>query len=112
MSLPSLRERVAEALYDEPPKSGSGNRRPWTSLDQSSKAPWLADADRVIPIMARAAARIAEQRDPINPKAFLVDRERIGSVIEGMTMGAPDDWECPVGLPECRANCGAYGCGN
>ena len=24
----------------------------------------------------------------------------------------PTDWECPLGLPGCRANCGSYGCGN
>lgn len=50
MSAPSLRERVAEALYNEPTKSPM-NRVPWERLDADRQAAWLDDADRVIPLV-------------------------------------------------------------
>lgn len=82
--LKSLRERVAEAIRAD----GSDLcDQPWDQLADERKIGWLGDADRAIPVVLHAAARVADQRDPDNPYKFLFKRERIGDVIKGLFMG-------------------------
>lgn len=114
----SLRQRVAKALYEEPPLHSNHapvSRIPWNDLDGERKAAWLADADRVIPMVIEACARIADQKDPEKPANYLFPRERIGSAMKGLFVGHPDEdgvWECPIAHPNCFENCGSYACGN
>jgi hypothetical protein len=82
--LKSLRERVAEAIR------GDGDT-PWGQLSDDRKAGWLGDADRAIPIVLAAAARVATQTDPEKPSTYLFKRERIGDAIEGLFLGYQDD---------------------
>ena len=107
----TIRERVAQVLYEEPCRDAT-SRTPWAELSASRRSPWLADADRVIPVVAAAAARVAAQKDPANPAGFLFRREQIANGIEGLLVGAPEEWECPIDEDGCVENCGSYGCGN
>jgi hypothetical protein len=104
----SLRRRVAAVLYSE------GGKRPaeaFHELPQDRQAPWLEDADRVIPVVIEACAGVADARDPEKPGNYLIRREYIGSHMKGLFVGHPD-WECPIGRDDCFKNCGSYGCGN
>ena len=106
----SLRQRVARSLYGD----GARIARPqWDDLPAERKRGWLSDADRVIPIVVKACALVAEQKDPDKPSNYLFPRERIGSVMEGLFVGMPsEEWECPIGVGDCTENCGRYGCKN
>lgn len=111
----SLRQRVAQLLYRGPGMEASVAKTPWDDLGKDRQAPWLADADMVIPVIIEACARIADQRDPEKPGNYLIRREHIGSVMKGLFVGHPEDedaWECPISHPGCSQNCGNYGCGN
>jgi len=103
----SLRRRVAAALFNE----GGKNTEDFHSLPKGRQAPWLADADRVIPIVIEACAGVADARDPEKPGNYLIRRELIGSHMKGLFVGHPD-WECPLDRDDCFQNCGSYGCGN
>ena len=103
----SLRRRVAAVLFSE----GGKNTADFHALSKDRQAPWLADADRVIPIVIEACARVADVRDPQQPENYLIRRELIGSYMKGLFVGHPD-WECPIGRDDCFENCGSYGCGN
>lgn len=55
----ALREKVARALYEEPGRA----RRNWDDYPLHHREHWLADADRIIPIIAADyAAVVAEKR--------------------------------------------------
>ena len=85
--LGSIRERVAKALY-----SNTGAQiTPWVDISPDRRAGWLSDADVVIPIVAEACARVPDQRDPEKPDSYLFTRERIGTAIRNLFVGAPDD---------------------
>ncbi len=82
--LRSLRDRVAEAIR------GDGSDlcdQPWDTLSDEKRSGWLGDADRAIPVVAEAAARIVEQRDPEKPANYLIRRERLADAITGMMLG-------------------------
>mgnify|MGYP001080586707 CR=1 FL=1 len=81
--LGSLRERVARALYENTRAPTS----PWDEMPPERKRGWLSDADVVIPIVAEAAARVPDQRDPEKPTNYLFRRERIGDAIRGLLIG-------------------------
>ena len=103
----SLRRRVAAVLFSE----GGKNTGDFHALSKDRQAPWLADADRVIPVVIEACAGLADARDPEKPTNYLIRRELIGSHMKGLFVGHPD-WECPMGYDHCWQNCGDYGCGN
>jgi hypothetical protein len=108
----SLRRRVAALLYRGPSMEANPTV-PWDTLSKERQAPWLADADMVIPVIIEACARVADQRDPEKPANYLIRRKNIGSVMKGLFVGHPDEeWECPIENPDCLENCGAYGCRN
>ena len=62
----SLRRRVAAVLFNE----GGKNADDFHALPKDRQAPWLADADRVIPIVIEACAGVADARDPVSSGAF------------------------------------------
>jgi hypothetical protein len=103
-----IRERVAAAIYAE---VGVKTEQDFYNLPPYRAEGWLRDADRAIPIVVRAACRVADARDPEKPSRYLIRRERISSAFEKMLLGS-GDWECPIADPECIKNCGSYGCGN
>lgn len=103
----SLRRRVAAALHSEGGKASED----FHAMSKDRQAPWLADADRVIPIVIEACARVADARNPEKPTEYLICRELIASHMKGLFVGHPD-WECPIGRDDCFQNCGSYGCGN
>lgn len=87
--LKSLRERVAEAIRGESDLCDT----PWDTLSADQKVRWLGAADRAIPIVLAAAARVATQTDPEKPANFLFKREQIGDAIEGLFLGYHGDDE-------------------
>lgn len=87
------------------------SRPDWAALSDERKAPWLADADAVIPIVVEACSRVARQRDPLDPKKYLVKRTKIAHVMRSLFVDERG-WECPLEREECHSNCGDYGCGN
>lgn len=102
-------------LYRGPTMETPPSQTPWDELSKERQAPWLADADMVIPVIIEACARVVDQCDPDKPNNYLFKREQISSVMKGLFVGHPDDedaWECPISYPGCTKNCGSYGCGN
>ena len=79
----SLREAVASALYNEPTKSPM-DRIPWEKLPDDRKEAWLADADRVIPIVTHFCGYIAELRDPEKPANWQIRREDMGRAMRNL----------------------------
>jgi len=106
-NLASLRARVAAALYGE----GGKCLEDFHSLSEERQGPWMEDADRVIPVVIAACARVIEQRDPEKPGAYLIRREHLSSHIEGLFVGC-NEWECPIGEDGCLSDCGSYACHN
>lgn len=101
----SLRHRVAAALHSE----GGKATEDFHAMTKERQAPWLADADRIIPLVVEACSGIADLRD--NFGNYLIRRDHIGSHMSGLFVGHTD-WECPIGQDDCFKNCGGYGCGN
>lgn len=83
MSLGSLRERVARAIYEDRDADN------WDALPEERRKFWLGDADRVIPVVLDAVTRVIDQRD--EDSAYLVARENLADVLRGTFLGAPDE---------------------
>lgn len=109
--LPPLRERVARVLFEEPHNSAI-KARSWATLSDEKRRPWLADADAVIAVVLDAVKRVVVQRNPANHDEYLIERSRLADVITSTLWGDQDGFECPIGNPDCRSNCGAYACHN
>ena len=85
-TLKPLRERVAQALYEAAP---SVNIR-WDGLSPERKEGWYSDADICLAIVLRAAAWVADVRDPEKPCNYLFRREHISSNIMSLRHGWPE----------------------
>lgn len=133
-----LRDRIAEAIRDD--GSVEASRTAWNDLSASRKGAWLGDADRVITAMSRELADVLRvvyaaqsfvdncpSDDAGSP--YMVEGacdgefdtlvaaagnlgERATAELLSTLKAASTDWRCPINNPDCRANCGNYGCGN
>lgn len=84
----ALRHRVARTLYED----GAVITRPeWPDLPAERRRPWLADADRIIPIVLEACAGVADETDPEKPTNYRHRREHISAAIKGLMVGMPSD---------------------
>lgn len=77
----SLREKVARALYEEPGRA----RRNWDDYPIHHQEHWLADADRIIPIVAADYTATVAERDKAQRACEEMARRLSGTFICGQS---------------------------
>ena len=84
----------------------------WWEVPETDGDDWIhhppPSRTKVFARKFKCVAHIAHSGSINNPPARLFRVERI---VETKPFN-PDSWDCPLERPDCKRNCGNYGCGN